>query len=141
MSHIAKIELDIYDLDALEKACKRLNCKLIKNQKNYKWYGTFIGDYPLPDGVKEEDLGKCDHIISVPGSEYEIGVVKQGNKYNLIYDFWGGQKIEEVCGGRKLGKIKQGYTIETLKGKLAKKKAKIKEKMEGNKLVLTIEVG
>lgn len=104
----------------------------IEDKPNYVWYGKFMNDYPLPEGVNKEDLGKCNHVIQVPDSHYEIGVVKDKDKeeYNLIYDFWRGQQIEKVCGGRTLGKLKAKYTITELQLKLKAKKAKYREEQK-----------
>lgn len=106
----------------------------IEDKSEYTWYGRYMNDWPLPKGVKQEDLGKCDHVIQVPGSYYEIGVVKSKDKeeYNLIYDFWQGKEIEAACGGRELGKLKGKYTIAELQLKLKAKKAKYKEEQKTN---------
>jgi hypothetical protein len=114
MSHISKIELEIRDLDALEKACKVLGFAFIEGQQSYRWYGEFINDYPLPDGMTKEQLGTCDHAIRVPGASYEIGVKKFGDHYKLLYDFWeDGGLVQKI--GEDGGPIKQAYTIETTK--------------------------
>ncbi|MES2459749.1 MAG: hypothetical protein V4671_04140, partial [Armatimonadota bacterium] len=65
MSHISKIDLEILDLDALKAAVKRLHPDLEfkTDQKDYKWYGRFVGDSPVPEGMKVEDYGKCQHAI------------------------------------------------------------------------------
>lgn len=131
MSHISKIELTIKDLTALKKACKTLGIEFKENQKTYQWYGKFMYDTPLPEGLKVEDLGKCDHAIRVPGSKYEIGVIKQKEGFRLIFDYYGrsGGIIEDTCGGRNLGKIKQQYTLETIKAECFKKKLKVSQKV------------
>ena len=74
MSHISKIELEIRDLDSLKTACERLGFQFMKNQKHYRWYGKWVGNQPLPDGISEEDLGKCTHAIHIPAALFEIGV-------------------------------------------------------------------
>lgn len=135
------MELIIDDLESLELACKRLGCTLIKNQKTYKWWGHHVGDYPLPKGMKKEDMGKCTHAIKVPNASWEVGVIEQKDKkFKLIYDFYGeeGRKIHNVC-GKELGKLKQAYTVEHLKKKIKDKK-KAKEEVIGKKIRLTIEV-
>ena len=116
MSHIAKIELVIKSLEDLKKACHKLGLKFCEDQKSYKWYGEWIGDEPLPKGVKEEDLGKCDHMIHVPGASYQIGVVKIGNNYQLLWDFWKAGGLEKVL-GKNAGKLKQSYAIERIRRK------------------------
>lgn len=101
MSHITTIKTKITDLDALKEACKSLGLVFKENQKNYKWYGRSVGDYPLPLGFKESDLGKCDHAISLKNNKdaYEIGLVKRGDEYVMVWDFWnGGYGLEKVVG-------------------------------------------
>ncbi len=63
MSHIAKIEMEINDLGALQAAAIRLGGELVIGQTNYKWYGEWIGNTPMPEGVTADNLGKCDHAI------------------------------------------------------------------------------
>jgi hypothetical protein len=111
MSHVSKIELEIKDLGTLAAACKRLGIELRKGQRQYKWFGSYIGDHPLPEGFTQSDLGKCDHAIHVPGAEYEIGVVRRGNSYILLWDFWRSGGLEEKL-GKNAGLLKQAYTIE-----------------------------
>jgi hypothetical protein len=92
MSHITAIAIEIKDLAALEAATKELGAELIRNQHTYKWYGTSVGDYPLPAGFTADMLGKCEHAIRLPGNNYEIGVVRNPLKpstFTLLYDFWG----------------------------------------------------
>ena len=101
MSHVTTIECEIKDLEALKAACKKAGLEFRENKKTYKWYGRHVGDYPLPEGFKKQDLGKCDHAIGVPGNKnaYEIGVVQQGDKYTMLWDFWnGGYGLEEKAG-------------------------------------------
>ncbi len=66
MSHISKIELEIKDLEALKQACERLGFHFMENQKRYIWYGKWISQEPLPEGITEEQLGHCTHAIHVP---------------------------------------------------------------------------
>ena len=60
MSHISKIELEIQSLEDLKLACKRLGFTFIENQNTYQWYGRWVGDSPLPEGINIDDLGKCE---------------------------------------------------------------------------------
>jgi hypothetical protein len=104
MSHVAMVEIEIKDLESLKEACKAVGLEFREGQKKYHWYGTSVGDYPLPTGFVASDLGKCDHAIGVPGKKgaYEIGVVprrdgKEG--YALLWDFWnGGYGLQAVAG-------------------------------------------
>ena len=103
MSHVVDCDVKITDLDALEAAVKEeLGGELIRGKKSYKWWGRFEGDYPLPEGVRQEDLGKCDHVIKVPGASYEVGVVEQKDgSFKLQYDFYttGGLERAARCAG------------------------------------------
>ena len=120
MSHVSRIELEINSLEDLKQACKRLQLKFMENQKFYKWYGRYVGDAPLPEGITVDDLGKCDHAIKVPGAIYEIGIVHKNNKYILLWDTWHAGKLEEKL-GKNAGLLKQAYAIERVR-KEAKKK-------------------
>lgn len=110
MSHVAEIELHVKDLEALRKAAVALGMELREGQTQYKWFGTSVGDYPLPAGFTAEDLGKCEHALGIPGKPhaYEVGVVKRRDGkpgYTLLWDFWaGGHGLTEHVGndGMKL---------------------------------------
>ena len=94
MSHVAVVDIEIKDLNALARACENLGLVFNEGQKTYKWYGSSVGDYPLPAGFKASDLGKCAHAISIPGNNkaYEIGICKNpnGKGYVPLWDFWAG---------------------------------------------------
>lgn len=131
MSHVATIEIEIKDLDAMAEACKACGLVLNRNQKTYKWYGTWMKDYSAEDaayqnGIKPEDYGKCEHAISVQGnaSAYEIGVVRKANgTFALVWDFFaGGKGLMEKCSidGKQPGKLVQEYATQ-----VAMKKAKL----------------
>lgn len=105
MSHVAIIEAEITSLPDLKAAAERIGCELVEGQKNYRWYGRHVGDYPLPKGFTKEDLGKCEHAIrlkNATGQTYEIGVVARRDGkpgYTLLWDFYaGGYGLEKVVG-------------------------------------------
>ena len=104
MSHVTKVELKVESIDSLKNACAQLGLQFNENKETFKWYGTHVGDYPLPEGFKASDMGKCDHSISVPGKPgaYEVGVCKardgSGN-WELLWDFWGkGYGLQDAIG-------------------------------------------
>jgi len=112
MSHITEATAEVTDLECLKEAAQDLGGKLHENQKTHKWWGRWVGDAPLPAGVKEEDLGKCDHAISFPGCEYEVGVVKQANdKYALRYDYYATGGLERKLGGKNAELLMQNYGV------------------------------
>ncbi len=139
MSHIARIELEIKSLEDLKAACNRLGLKFCENKKSYKWFGRWVGDAPLPEEVREEDLGKCDHMIHVPGAQYQVGIVKQDNKYRLLWDSWKSGGLEKVL-GRNAGLLKQAYAVETIKRESRIKGLRLRETKKDNKIRLTLNV-
>lgn len=115
MSHVTTIDIEIRDLDALKAAVREFGAEFIEGKTTYNWYGRSVGDYPLPKGMTAEQLGKCSHVIRVPGVRYEIGVVKlPGGGYTLAYDFYGsggihdGQMLHQKFGD-KCQKLVQHY--------------------------------
>jgi len=104
MSHVACVSIEVKDLDALGEAAKRLGLELVRGQKEYRWYGQSVGDFPIPEGFTAEDLGKCENAIRIQGTKggpsdpagtdpYEIGIVKRRDGkpgWSLIWDFFAG---------------------------------------------------
>lgn len=129
MSHVATIEAEIYSLKSLKKACKRLGLEFLENQTEYKWFGRHVGDYPIPEGMTINDMGKCLHAINVPGARYQMGVIKDPmnpKNYKLIWDFWD-SKLPAIL-GKDAWKLTQMYEIEhgkytaKLQGKIVREK-------------------
>jgi hypothetical protein len=118
MSHVAEMKAEINDLDALEAACKSLGLELVREQKTYRWWGHSVGDYPLPQGFKESDLGKCEHAIRIPHNHeaYEIGVCQRRDGqpgYTLLWDFYnGGYGMEQKVGQDGI-KLQDEYAVQT----------------------------
>jgi len=120
MSHVVVVEVQIKDLDVLAAVCEKLGLEFRKNQKTFKWYGRYMGDYPLPKGFTKEDLGKCDHAIGVPDKPeaYEVGVCKHKDDkegYQLLWDFWQGGFGLEAKVGKNCENLIGEYTKEVAK--------------------------
>jgi hypothetical protein len=132
MSHVAPIELEVNDLDAIEEAAEILGGNLVRDQKTYRWYGRHVGDYPLPAGFTHEDLGKCDHAINFPGKTlrgYEVGVVKRNGKYVLLWDFFDKGLLHHL--GQGAVRLKNAYAERrTLREAQRKRKSVKKERLE-----------
>ena len=137
MSHISKIELEIKSLDALIQACNRLGFQFVKNQQNFTWYGRWVGNTPLPEGINVEDFGKCDHAIKVPGCSYEIGVVKRNNSYQLLWDSW--ESKLKLSIGENANILKQAYTVETVKQEAKLKGYRVIEKKTDKTIRLVLQ--
>ena len=103
MSHVAAVDLEVKDLEALDAACERLGTvELARDVHQYKWWGTHVGDYPIPAGFTKAELGRCDHVIRLKGnrSAYEVGVVQKDGRYQLLWDFYGqhGAALQKAIG-------------------------------------------
>jgi hypothetical protein len=96
VSHISKIELEIKDLSDLGRACNRLGIEFLPNQKTFRWFS----------GTKE-----CKGAIRVPGASYEIGIIREGNAYHLLWDDFASGGLEARL-GKKAGLLKQAYAVE-----------------------------
>ena len=122
MSHVAIVDIEIKDFEALARACETLGLRFNEGQKNYKWYGRSTG--AIPPGFKASDLGKCEHAISIPGNSraYEIGVCKSRDgtdSHMLMWDFWsGGFGLQELV-GNNCDKLNHEYAKEVARGQVA----------------------
>jgi hypothetical protein len=111
----------LHSLEAIRLACAQLGLKWKENQQHYAWWGSSVGDYPLPQGFKATDLGKCEHAIGIPGTEWEVGVVRRRKAdgtpdegYTLLFDFFGfkGGPILTALGGQQANKFVQEYAAQ-----------------------------
>ena len=139
MSHVATIDLEIRDLAALQRAAQSLGLEFRVGQKNYKWWGRSVGDFPLPEGFTADELGHCEHALSVKDNPnaYEIGVVKRRDGkpgYTLLWDFYaGGYGLQDKV-GLNASKLKQRYQVEVFRREMAKKGMHVTERMVNGKL-------
>lgn len=87
---------------ALKTAAEMLGFEVI-NTNVYNWYGRVVGDYPMPAGMKQEDLGKNAKFVlrHKDGNGYDIGIIEDPNNpgcYVPIYDFWEGGGLGKYVG-------------------------------------------
>ena len=114
-SHIVDIKIEVRDLDALETAAVALGLQFRRSQETYRWYGRYVGDSSLPEGITADQLGKCNHALGVPNNPtaYEVGIVAQADgSYRLLWDEWsGGYGLQEKI-GKGAEKLIARYAIE-----------------------------
>lgn len=128
MSHVAKIELEVTDLKVLSKAAQRLGCTFKENQTIFEFYA----------GQKSV----CDHVIRVPNSTYEVGVIKSKanpKAWDLSWDNWATGGLTKTL-GVNAGLLKQAYGIEATKA-AAKAKGYIateKKTKDGIQVIVTM---
>lgn len=120
MSHVISCKIRVRDLEAMKLAAAECGLEFREGQQTYKWYGRWVGDYKMPAGMTKEQLGKCDHALSVVGNSgaYEIGLVQtEDGEYQLLYDFWsGGYGLEQKV-GKRCEKLMQAYSCHAAKRK------------------------
>lgn len=133
MSHIVEIKMIINDLASLRKAVSADPRLEIREKKTYKWYGTSVGNYPLPEGVTVDMLGKCEFAIGVVGNPnaYEVGVIKKKDgTYTLMGDFYAGgfglcevvgEKTKEDPSGNNFFKLANSYAAQVAAKSMRKK--------------------
>lgn len=114
MSHVADLKMQILDVECLIEAAKECGL-VVRHKTDFKWFGTHVGDYPLPEGFSKTDMGKCEFALGVPDDPdaYEIGVVKRRDGQpgmTLLWDFWqGGFGLKDKIGSDG-EKLKMEYT-------------------------------
>lgn len=103
MSHVARIEVEIHDVEALAAAGKKLGLELMRDQTSFKYY--------------KDQRAACVHALRVVGNPmaYEVGVVARedgGRGFNLSWDSYNGGLGLVACVGIGAKKLKQGYAVE-----------------------------
>jgi Protein of unknown function (DUF1257) len=99
MSHFSRVEVKLDDMEAIKEACKELGVTLSERK------GQVAGYYGERGSIE------ADAVISIPGSHYQVGLVKNertGN-YDLVYDKFSGD-IERAL-GNNCGKLVQSATF------------------------------
>ena len=139
MSHIAKVELQVMDLAALQEAAEKLGGEYLPNEKSWRWYGRFMNDYSGQDaayrhGIKPERYGTADAgIIRFAKATYDIGVYRvpgEDGKYCLVFDNWqNGQGLETIC-GKNLAGLKERYGATVSTKMLVAKGFKVREERD-----------
>lgn len=130
MSHVATIEVEIKDLQALKAACTDLGVEFVEGQRTYRCWGTgkelasleryqqSSGKALMPDGFQLSEMGQCEHAIKPMGlmGQYEIGLAARRDGrpgYQLLCDLNGSAAnwIKEKL-GENFEKLRQGYAVE-----------------------------
>jgi len=119
MSHVVAIKLEVSDIDVLAAAVESLGCTFHRDQKQHRyWSGK---------------MSPCEHAISVPGTRYQIGVIKakdasgkETGGMTLAYDNYDGVTDKKL--GRRLQSLNEDYVRRLAKKKLARKGFRFREK-------------
>ncbi len=123
MSHIVKIELEVKDLAVLKSACNRLGLIFLEGRKEFRWYGNNAA---------------CEHAIRLPGADYEIGVQRMDDRYELQCDFYD-PNVEKAIGVNG-GLLKQAYAVEKTRTEARRKGYTVIEKKTENAIRLHVRM-
>lgn len=146
MSHVVAIQTEFKDLPAIQAACKELGLTFKHGQKTFRWFGRWMNDYDAKNaaynlGIKPEDYGKCEHAIEVPGSGYDIGLVKNAatGAYKAVFDFYGTGRVIQDKVGAGCEKLVQRYALCKMEA-MAKQKGHVTQREQGKdgKIVLRV---
>lgn len=97
MSHIQTIKLQLKNLKAVKKACKKLGLDFNENKTSFNYYGS--------------SQSKADHTISLKGESKEVGLKKNGATFDLLWDP-GYTSVTNVI-GRKAENLQREYAVAT----------------------------
>lgn len=161
MSHVEVRQAEVKDTEALKRACSRLGWTFREGQTTFRWYGEFLGDSDkwrewftaeqlaeldaLPDEERNRrvtaEFSRCDHAIAVPGCEYEVGVVKRGDRYELLYDTFYAGGLHEVFGVEGNDPLLQAYAASVVEMECEKQGLSWSERaLENGEVEVTVEV-
>jgi hypothetical protein len=145
ISHVAKVDLEIADLDVLAEAAIAMGGEYLPNETKWRWYGSWQNDYAAKDaaylnGIPATRYGTSDAgIIRLNGASWDIGVYKvpgQDGKFTLVYDNYGeGHGIEKACGKNLVG-LKTRYGAVAATRQLKKQGFAVREETVNNRLRL-----
>lgn len=128
MSHVVTLSIEINCIESLRKAAELCGMTL-SQASTFNWYGTSVGDYPIPDGFTAETMEKCEYKLSVNGQPdaYEVGISRRADgKLVPLFDFYGrqGYLLEQAIGAGG-SKLKQEYAIAAATKELLRKGCRV----------------
>ena len=132
MSHLVTIEARIMDLSAVHSACITMGWEFVEGAASFAWWG-----YPKPEQAP------CSHKIVVPGSKYEIGLVKSedGTCYQPRYDdMLCCKKHGSLTAANGLAGFLREYELEKTRRFFKRKGIRFTERRENGHVVVTANV-
>jgi hypothetical protein len=124
MSHIATVEVEFRDMDALAKACVKCGVELRQDQKTFKWFGGKISS--------------CDAAIVHPNPKaYEIGVHKTDTGLRIEFDpYMSGYGMQDAVAFQDnkqgLGKLQQAYAVEVARKQAKRQGFSVREQVQAD---------
>jgi hypothetical protein len=132
VSHIATVEVEFRDMDALAKACVKCGVELRQDQKTFRWYN--------------DQVSSCDAAIVHPSKfAFEIGVHKTETGLRIEFDPHNrGKKYGPNTGPgmqdavafednfRGLGKLQQAYAVEVARKQAKRQGFSVREQVQAD---------
>lgn len=81
MSHTTKLKTEVRNAQAIREAAKELGIELLTDAVPRMYYAN--------------QHGRCDFVLKLKG-KYDVGLVKEGSGYALVYDSWDGHVAAEL---------------------------------------------
>lgn len=134
MSHVVGADIGFADPPAMAAACAELGLEWCEGATEYAWYSHWVDDsvelFPwerifgaaeaarlkaLPKEARKAFmngfLGKCSHKIRIPGTSYEVGVIRRPSdgKWALLWDSYAepGRAVNVAMGGADGARFRQ----------------------------------
>jgi hypothetical protein len=127
MSSLHTVDCPIKDIDAAARTSHALGGELVR-QSQFQWHGH---------------KSPCDYAIKVPGTSWEIGLIKDkdSDHYNLKFDTWSqqGEVLSKFLGGKAGLKFTNEYKLQAATA-IARRKGFTVQRVHGNgktQLILT----
>jgi len=124
VSHIATVEVEFRDMDALAKACVKCGVELRQDQKTFRWYNGKVSP--------------CDSAIVHPNAKaYEIGVHETETGLRIEFDpFMRGHGMQDAVAFedniKGLGKLQQAYAVEVARKQAKRQGFSVREQVQAD---------
>lgn len=115
MSHVVELRLaglpgeeHVRDLESLKSAVAAMGGVWHEGKHDPKWWGRDMRDSVWPDWLTADMMDRFDHAFSFPGVRYEVGVMKRGDAYHVVFD-WVDGALSRKLGGPSAEHLSRMY--------------------------------
>lgn len=126
--HVVSISVEVKSLEALGAACERLHWTMTGGHAGYRWFGEWVDDSPVPARLFATEaeyqkvlamsridrqafmtalLSRPDAFIRLLAHDYDVGIYRVGDRYELLFDEWHGHFAVE-----ERHQLAQAYAVE-----------------------------
>ncbi|HPZ09133.1 MAG TPA: DUF1257 domain-containing protein [Candidatus Eremiobacteraeota bacterium] len=125
MSHFTTVKTKISDRECLKRAIKDLGYDYDENKTEIRGY--------------QDRKIKVDILVKTGGT-YEIGMVRSGDVYSIVADWWGVKEASKIDEKTFIPKLTQKYAYHKTREVLAEKGFVLSDEKvnENNEIILTV---